>query len=118
MSRTTVLTLTATLAVLAGCASHPEPIIDERGVDMAKYQADLADCERYAEKISVTEGAARGAVVGAVVGAAAGSIGGDADRGAGYGGIYGGAKSGLGNNRQKHQVVRKCLAGRGYTVLN
>ena len=32
--------IVAPLAILA-CSAHPEPIIDERGVDMVAYEADL-----------------------------------------------------------------------------
>ena len=111
--------ISSTAAVLlAGCASHPGPIIDTRGVDMAKYEKDLAECEAYAENISVAEGSARGGAVGAVVGAAAGAIGGDAARGAGYGGIAGATRSGLDNKREQEAVVKRCVAGRGYRVLN
>ena len=35
----------AVVVVLAGCASHPEPIVDTKGVNMARYEADLADCQ-------------------------------------------------------------------------
>ena len=106
------------LILAAGCASHPDPIIDTKGVNLAQYEQDLAECREYAENISVTEGAAKGAAVGAVVGAAVGAISGDAGRGAGYGGISGGAQSGLSNKREQEAVVKRCIAGRGYRVLN
>lgn len=104
--------------LLTACASHPDPIIDTKGVDMAKYEKDLAECRQYAKDVSVAEGAARGAAVGAVVGAVAGAISGNADRGAGYGGISGATQSGLSNKREQEAVVKRCVAGRGYKVLN
>ena len=51
---------------LSGCAAHPDPIIDERGVNMAQYEKDLAECKSYAENINVAEGTAKGGAVGAV----------------------------------------------------
>jgi hypothetical protein len=104
--------------MLSACASHPDPIIDQKGVDMAQYRQDLDECKGYAEEISVVEGTAKGAAVGAVVGAAAGSIGGDAGQGAGYGGLAGGTKSGFRNQNTKERAVKKCIRGRGYKVLN
>ncbi|MEL7296980.1 MAG: glycine zipper family protein [Pseudomonadota bacterium] len=110
--------VTITGIVLAGCASHPDPIIDSKGVDMAKYQQDLAECREYAKSVSATEGAAKGAALGAVVGAAAGAISGNPDAGAGYGAISGGTQSGLSNKREQERVVKRCVSGRGYKVLN
>ncbi len=104
--------------IVGACAAHPDPIIDERGVNMAQYQRDLADCKHYADNISVGKGAAKGAAVGAVVGAAAGAISGNAGQGAGYGGLSGGTRSGLQNKNTKEQVVKRCVSGRGYRVLN
>lgn len=124
MSRSTVKSLSllsapaATVILLGACASHPDPIIDSKGVNMAQYEQDLADCKGFADNISVTEGTAKGTAVGAVVGAAAGAISGDADRGAGYGALSGGTRSGLKNQREKEQVVKRCIRGRGYRVLN
>ncbi len=106
------------LLLLSACASHPDPIVDTKGVNMAQYQVDLAECREYSEEVSVAGGAAKGAAAGAVVGAAAGAIGGGADRGAGYGAIGGATRSGLYNQREKEQVVKNCLRGRGYRVLN
>ena len=103
---------------LGACASHPDPIIDQKGVDMAKYEQDLAECKEYASGVKVAEGAAKGGAVGAVVGAAAGAIGGSAGRGAGYGGLAGATRSGLDNKREQEAVVKRCIAGRGYKVLN
>ncbi|MEO0575490.1 MAG: glycine zipper family protein [Pseudomonadota bacterium] len=103
---------------VAGCASHPGPIVDTKGVDMAVYKQDLQECELYASEVSVTEGTARGAVVGAAVGGLLGAITGDAAQGAGYGGVSGGARSGLDNKREQERVVKKCMRGRGYKVLN
>ena len=38
--------------------------------------------------------------------------------GAGYGAIGGGTRSALYNQREKERVVKNCLRGRGYRVLN
>ena len=105
-------------AGVAGCSSHPDPIVDLKGVSTAQYERDSAECAAYADQVEIEQGVARGAAVGAVVGAAAGAISGDADRGAGYGAIYGGTRSGLDGAREKEMVYKRCLRGRGYRVLN
>lgn len=118
-SRPITLAAFAAITLVAGaCASHPDPIVDMKGVNAAQYEKDLAECRIYADNVSVTEGTAKGAAVGAVVGAAIGAIGGDAGQGAGVGGISGGAQSGLQNKREKERVVKRCISGRGYRVLN
>lgn len=104
--------------ILAGCAANPDPIVDTRGVDMVKYEQDLADCKTYKQQVPTEVGVAKGAGAGAAVGAAAGAIGGDVAKGAGYGAIAGGAKSAQVNEREKQQVVKNCMRYRGYRVLN
>jgi hypothetical protein len=53
-----------------------------------------------------------------VVGAATGAISGNAADGAGYGAIWGATSSGLDADETKQRVVKQCLRGRGYKVLN
>lgn len=106
------------LAGLAGCAAHPEPIVDTKGVNMATYETDLAECSVYADQIQTEKGVAKGAAGGAVVGAATGAISGNAADGAGYGSIWGATRSGLDADEAKQGVVKQCLRGRGYKVLN
>jgi hypothetical protein len=103
---------------ICGCAAHPEPIIDTRGVDMVRYEGDMADCETYGQQIRIEQGAAKGAAAGAVVGTATGAISGNAGSGAGYGAIFGAAESARLNDREKQRVVKNCMRGRGYRVLN
>ena len=112
--------LTVCVAVLTAtaCASQPNPIIDTKGVDMAAYRRDLAECQRYAEEVPMAAGAAKGAVAGGAYGAAVGSINGRATEGAGTGAISGAAWSMLEADREKQRVVKRCVAGRGYRVLN
>jgi len=108
-----------TLCVLvAGCASHPDPIIDMKGVDPVAMQADWEDCEAYSDEVIVAEGTARGTAGGAVAGAAAGAISGDAGRGAGYGAVWGATRSAIHGDREKQMVFKRCMRGRGYRVLN
>ncbi|WP_439105581.1 glycine zipper domain-containing protein [Congregibacter sp.] len=99
-----------------------EIIIDRKGVDLAKYAADKAECEVYADEVRTGEKAARGAASGAVVGGAVGAIVRDstegAVRGAGVGAVTGGAKGVSEGERDKVRVVKRCLSGRGYRVLN
>jgi len=107
--------------VVAGCITTDEIIIDRKGVNMASYEADLAECSEYAEEVAVGKKAAKGAASGAVVGGAIGAVVGnsrDAQRGAGIGAISGGAKGLSQGERDKIGVVKNCLRGRGYRVLN
>ncbi|HKJ18617.1 MAG TPA: hypothetical protein VJ984_14785 [Xanthomonadales bacterium] len=105
---------------LSACTTTDEIIIDERRSNMTNYERDLADCEGYAEGVPVGEKAARGAGSGAVVGGAIGAVSdrNDAGEGASIGAIAGGAAGINHGQREKVQVVKRCLRGRGYAVLN
>ncbi len=118
MRMTTVLSLLGLFLLAAGCAAHPDPIVDMRGVDPDEFARDWRECDAYSEEIRVTEGVARGTATGAAVGAITGAITGDVDEGAAYGGVYGGTRSGLEADREKQAVFKRCLSGRGYRVLN
>lgn len=105
---------------IASCTTTNEIIIDERQSNMVNYDRDLAECETYAEQVPVAEKAARGAGSGAVVGGAIGGVSDrhDAGEGAAIGAITGGASGINQGQREKVQVVKNCLRGRGYRVLN
>ena len=104
---------------LASCSSAPGPIVDTKGVDMVRYRADLADCEGYAEQVRIEQGMVKGAAAGGAVGAATGAIVGESvGEYAGVGAVAGAAKSGIRGDREKSQVVKRCMRGRGYKVLN
>jgi hypothetical protein len=110
---------------LAACAQTYEPVVDLKGVDQNKYQADLAECRAYAEKVSPVGEAATGAVLGAAlgagIGAIAGAAGGDVSTGAGYGAAIGGTAGLAGGGAHgvsgQIEVINNCLRGRGYKVL-
>ena len=110
---------------LIACASMTDsrrPIVDLAGVDRIEYEEDLVECQQYAAEVAVGERVAKGAGRGAGVGAVAGAITGRSGRviteravqGAVAGGTYGGVEAGA----EKRGVVRRCLQGRGYKVLN
>lgn len=108
----------AALIAVSGCAAHPDPIVDMKGVDPERFARDRDDCERYAEDVEIGAGVMKGGTLGAAVGAAAGAIHGNTARGAADGALYGGTRSGLDADRDRQQVFKRCLAGRGYRVLN
>jgi hypothetical protein len=115
----------ALAALAAACAGHRhdsgDVIVDTRGVDMHAYHHDLEECRAYADQVGVGRRAAGGALVGAVVGGAVGAIAGNSDtaeRAAGVGGVIGGAKGAGSGLRERDRVVKNCLRGRGYRVLN
>ncbi|EAQ96633.2 glycine zipper domain-containing protein [Congregibacter litoralis] len=118
---TPTMVLMSTMGIGA-CTTTDEIIIDRKGVDMARYAADKAECESYASEVRTGEKAARGAASGAVVGGAVGAIVRDstdgAVRGAGVGAVTGGARGIAEGERDKVKVVKQCLRGRGYRVLN
>lgn len=107
--------------VLAACTTTDEVIIDRKGVNPAAYEQDLAECREYSDEVKTGEkaakGAASGAVVGGLIGAAVGNSR-DAQRGAGAGAVTGGARGVAEGERDQQQVVKNCLRGRGYRVLN
>ena len=98
-----------------------EPIVDTKGVNMTQYELDLEECSIFAGDISTGKSIAKGAVTGAAVGAVIEAITDDARSrrdAIEIGAVSGGAKSGIRAVQEKEQIVRRCLRGRGYKVLN
>ena len=106
------------LLLPVGCLSHPEPLIDTQGVNMAQLEQDLETCEDFGDQVRIEKGVAKGTVAGGAVGAASGAILGDAGTGAALGAIGGGARSAQIGEREKSKVVKNCMRWRGYRVLN
>lgn len=113
-----VLSLLVISVVLAGCAAHPDPIVDMRGVDPEIFAVDWDDCETYTEEILIAQGVVKGSATGAAVGAVSGAINNDVGRSAANGALWGGTISGLDADEAKQRVFKRCLSGRGYRVLN
>ncbi len=117
----TVVIGIALVSLLAGCASSKRVVVDPQGVDQAQYQQDLSECEQVASQVSTgrdaTEGAVGGAVIGGILGAIFGNSG-TVGRMAGGGAVVGAAGKAGDAEREKGQVIRNCMRGRGYRVLN
>jgi len=121
----TGLLLGATL-LLSACAGNSQQasggvIIDTKGVDMQAYYQDLHECRNYASQVNTGGQVAGKTISGAIIGGAVGAITGDsgtAKRAAGVGGLLGAVKGSGQAGREKQRVVRNCLRGRGYRVLN
>ncbi len=125
MKRVFIITLTVTffLAACANTGANYRPLIDTQNgaVDMNKYESDLQQCQQYAGQVAgAATQAAAGAVIGAVFGAILASAAGRGyDRGAttraaAVTGAAGGAAQGETDQRD---IIRRCLGGRGYVVL-
>ena len=111
---------------LTACSSIEDvtgntPIIDTQGVNLSRYEGDLAECRTYADEVQIAQKAAAGSVSGAVIGGLLGAVWGNsntAQRGAGVGAVSGGAKGVIGGVRERDRVIKRCRMGRGYRVLN
>ena len=117
------------LITLSGCVANSsgsifessKPIIDTKGVNMSQYEIDHKECSIFSEDISTGKSIAKGAVTGAAVGAVIEAITDDvrSRRDAiEVGAVSGGAQSGIRAVREKEQILKRCLRGRGYKVLN
>ena len=110
--------------VAVGCAgADVRPIVDMKGVNQTAYEKDLQECQAYAKDQSgMGETAAKGAGAGAVVGGLLGLVTGGNKTGivqaAGAGAVIGGAGGAFTGNQAQEAVVKRCLSGRGYKVLN
>jgi outer membrane lipoprotein SlyB len=125
-TRVLLAVIPVAVLVLTSCAgveklTGREPIIDMAGVDPETLEQDMAECEAYADQVDVrrqtTVGAATGAAVGGVIGAVFGNSQ-TAARTAGVGATTGGVSGASGALSERRQVIRNCLLGRGYRVLN
>lgn len=101
-----------------GCASAP--IVDPKSSKTpANYYADRTECEAISQEVSygweMFKGAALQGFVGALVGAAGGGHG--TEIGAASGAIVGAGKGAWDTNKSRADIVRRCLEGRGYSVL-
>ena len=117
--RTAAIGLSALL--LAACASTDRVIVDKQNVDEAQYQRDLSDCRAIADQVGTGRDAAEGAVGGALIGGVLGAIfgnSGTAGRMAGGGAVVGAAGKAGDAQQEKEQVLKNCMRGRGYRVLN
>lgn len=113
------LPIILTLLMLSGCSRHANIIVDPKGLDMAQYQADLAECRQLSEQVESKAGT--GAVAGAAVGAVVGEIVGGGNRtriGASLGAVKGGLRGGAASRHERIRVIKNCLRHRGYHVLN
>ncbi len=123
------LLTTLFLITLSGCVANnsssilegSKPIIDTKGVNISQYEIDLEECSIFSEDISTGKSIAKGAVTGAAVGAVIEAITDDTRSRRDtmeVGAVTGGAKSGIRAIREKEQILKRCLRGRGYKVLN
>ncbi len=112
--------------VLSACAhgnyvSGYSPVVDPKtSAHMDLYQSDLTDCRALAAQRNPERNAAAGVLVGALLGAAIGGafggqyVGSTAATGAVAGGVTAGASTIAGQRK----IVDRCMAGRGYAVLD
>jgi Na+-transporting methylmalonyl-CoA/oxaloacetate decarboxylase beta subunit len=120
-----IIAIASLAAVLSGCATHNTnkftvPMIDTKGVDMNAYWIDVADCNSYARSVDVGQQAANGAVALGLLGAIVGSMMGNHKDALQIGliGAASGASEGYVRGKEKQEdIVKRCIAGRGYVVL-
>ena len=96
-------------------------VVDTRGLDQARYEKDLAECRDYKQQVPVGEEMVKGAAVGAAVGGLIGATARGPTRvveGAKVGAVYGGTDKMIDTSEEKARIVKNCLRGRGYRVLN
>ena len=120
-----IVTIAAAAAILAGCAApmhQYHPLVDT-DTTSTQYQRDLEECRAYAmTKPSAENSAAVGAVIGALAGVALLALSGGRDgwgnEMAGVGALLGGVEGYSKGAQGQQDVVKRCLAGRGYRVLD
>ena len=122
----TILAVAASLiSLISGCAApsgaNYRPIIDTQGIDFNRYEADLRACQGFAtQTANAGESAVGGAVAGAMLGgllAAAAGKGYSKTNSAQVGAVTGAVSAGAKGETDQRNIIRRCLAGRGYKVL-
>ena len=120
------LCLGALCLALASCATtrsgeNYRPIIDTKNVDPQALEVDQRECQAYAARVAgAAEQAAAGAVAGALFGTLiAAAAGGRYSRNqhAAVGAVSGAAAGAVDGERSQRDIIRNCMTGRGYRVL-
>jgi uncharacterized protein YcfJ len=120
MKRFTYTFSTLLIVLLTSCAgSTYRPIVDTQGIDFNRYESDLKQCQQFSTQTNdATTSAAVGATAGAVLGSVmAGVIGGDRSATAKMVAIEGAIVGGASGETNQRNIIRRCLSGRGYRVL-
>lgn len=119
------LSLCCAVLLLGACApfrpGDDRVIIDTRGVDMEQYRDDIKECGTFADQVAVGKRTGKAAGAGAAVGSAVGAIfagGVGAAKGGSAGAVTGAYRGSTDAKREQLRVVKRCLRGRGYKVLN
>ena len=121
MKRITTIIIVA--LALSACATAPRgaayvPLVDMAGKNPDQFARDVAECQVYAQQ---RMDAAQGAMIGAVAGALLGAF--LAPRGyrnevAGHAAVLGAAGGAIEATDTQESITKRCLAGRGWNVLN
>ena len=111
------------LVACSSMGSNYVPVVDRKGIDENQYQQDLAECQNLSTEAegsgsSGAKKAAGGLAVGALLGLVGGGNSTNIAQAAGIGGVIGGASGLYSGNADKQNIIRRCLSGRGYKVLN
>ena len=119
-TRLTLSPISGSVLLTACAGAEVRPIVDMKGVNEARYEKDLAECQGYAKEApgmgsTAAKAAGAGIVVGGLLGLVTGS---NTLQSAGTGAVIGGAGGAYTANESQEAVVKKCLVGRGYKVLN
>ena len=113
--------------LLASCAmglldkSADQIIVDTKGLDLNEYERDLSECDALAQQVDISKHTVGGAIGGIVVGGVVGAIIGNSDTAqeiGGTAGVVGGVKGNIQARKEQQKVIKRCLQGRGYKVLN
>jgi outer membrane lipoprotein SlyB len=124
MKRTSAVLIAALLCGCAGTGQNYRPLVDTQSSrnSGANFEADLFQCQQYATQVAdAAQTALAGAIVGALIGAAFGAaIGHGVSRNdmAAFGAASGGVQGAAAGEEGQRSVIRRCLAGRGYSVLS
>lgn len=119
--RRLTLAFVAIFISISGCATRGAgyvPLVDMKGKSELEFSSDTADCQQYAKRrMDAGAGAAAGAIAGALLGAFL------APRGyknevAGKAAVLGGVAGAGDANESQEAIIKRCLAGRGYNVLD
>ena len=117
----TIIIATLIAATISACATRGAnyvPLVDMNGRDAVQFARDTSECQQYAtQRMSAGDGAIVGAVAGAMFMALL-APNNSGNQWARDGAIIGGASGAVAANDTQESITKKCLAGRGYNVLN